>query len=125
MRARRPYLLAVDDPVVAALFGPRAQAGDVGTAGRFGKQLAPDVFARSELRKIAALLIFAGKRHHRRSTHAVADDERIAELAERAFLLLPNHALDRRGPAAAIFLRPVQAGPAGIRLFLLPGFCDL
>src|SRR5207244_13171310 len=41
------------------------------------------------------------------------------------FLLLPDHALDRACAAAAIFLRPVQAGPAGIGFLVLPGFCDL
>jgi hypothetical protein len=42
-----------------------------------------------------------------------------------ALFLLPDHALDRRRAAAAIFLRPVQAGPAGIGLLLLPGLADL
>ena len=42
--------------------------------------------------------------------------------SERAFLLLPDHPLDRAGAPTAIFLRPVQAGPAGIGLLLLPGF---
>jgi hypothetical protein len=45
MRARSPDLLAVDDPVVAVLFRARAQAGDVGSPGGLGEQLAPDLFA--------------------------------------------------------------------------------
>src|SRR5712675_2810104 len=71
------------------------------------------------------LLVFTGVGHHGRPAHAVADDEHRAELAERALFLLPDHALDRRRAAAAIFLRPVQAGPAGIGLLLLPGLGDL
>jgi hypothetical protein len=55
----------------------------------------------------------------------VADDEHAAELAERALFLLPDHALDRRRASAAIFLRPMQAGPTGIGLLLLPGLRDL
>src|SRR5581483_1075046 len=54
-----------------------------------------------------------------------ADDEDAGEIAERALLLLPDHALDRRSTTAAIFLRPVQAGPAGVGLLLLPGLCDV
>ena len=102
-----------------------AQAGDVGTAGGFGEQLAPDLLAGGERRQIFALLVFAAKRHHGRPAHAVADDEHRAELAEGAFLLLPDHPLDRRGATAAIFLRPVQAGPARIGLLLLPRLGDL
>ena len=125
VRARGPDLLAVDDPVVALLLGAGAQARDVGTAGGFGEQLTPDLFARGQRRQVLALLLLAGERHHGRPAHAVADDEHAGELAERALFLLPDHALDRRRSAAAIFLRPVQAGPAGIGLLLLPGFCDL
>src|SRR5206468_3941300 len=88
-------------------------------------QLTPDLFARGERRQIAALMLLARKGHHGRPAHAVADDEHARELAERALLLLPAHALDRRGAPAAIVLRPVQARPAGIGLFLLPGLCDL
>ena len=75
--------------------------------------------------RYSPLLLLAGERHHGRPAHAVADDEHAAELAERALFLLPDHALDRRRAAPAIFLRPVQAGPAGIGLLLLPGLCDL
>src|SRR5213596_2215339 len=53
----------------------------------------------------------------------MADDEHRAEFSEGALLLLPDHALDRACAAPAIILRPVQAGPAGFRLLLLPGFC--
>ena len=70
-----------------------------------------------------ALLLLAGERHHGRPAHAVTDDEHAAKLAERAFFLLPDHALDRRRATAAILLGPLQAGPAGIGLLLLPGFC--
>src|SRR5439155_21749486 len=90
-----------------------------------GEQLTPDLFTRGERRQILALLLLAGERHHGRPAHAVADDEHAAKLADRALFLLPDHALDRRRAAAAIFPGPVQAGPAGIGLLLLPGLCDL
>src|SRR3954452_2332358 len=125
MRARRPDFLAVDDPVVALLFGAGAQPGQIGAAGGFGKQLAPDVFAGCELRQIMLLMRLATPRHHRRAAHALADLEGLRQLAVDAFFLLPDHPLDRRRAAAAIFLGPVQAGPAGLRLLLLPGLADL
>ena len=106
------------------LLGAGAQARDVGAAGGLGEQLAPDLLAGGQRRQIFALLLLARKRHHGRPAHAVADDEHRAQLAEGALLLLPDHALDRRRAAAAIFLRPVQAGPAGIGFLLLPGLCD-
>src|SRR4029077_13394729 len=46
--------------------------------------------------------------------------ERAAEFEIDPLLLLPDHALDRRGAATAIFLRPVQAHPAALRLLPLP-----
>src|SRR5580704_5843499 len=107
MRARGPDLLAVDDPVTAFFFRAGAQARDVGAAGGLGKQLAPYLFAGGERRQIFALLGFAGKRHHGRPAHAVADDEHGTELAVRALLLLPDHPLDRGCATAAIVLRPV------------------
>src|SRR5260370_34986422 len=42
---------------------------------------------------------------------------------ERPPSLPPAHACARPPPAPAIFLRPMQAGPAGFGLLLLPGFC--
>src|SRR5262245_30796285 len=125
MRARGPALLAVDDPIVALLFRTRAQTSDVGAGGRLGEQLAPDLFACGELRQIAALGVLAAPGHHGRAAHALADLERLRQLAVDALFLLPDHALDRRRATSAIFLRPVQAGPAGIRLLLLPGLADL
>src|SRR5258707_10706396 len=97
----------------------------MGPAGRMGEKLAPDFLARGELRQIAPLVLLAGKGHHRRPAHALADLEGLRQLAVNALFLLPDHLLDRRGAAAAIFPRPMQAGPAAFGLLLLPGFSDL
>ena len=83
------------------------------------------MFAGSKLRQIVALVLLAAERHHGRAAHAFADLERLRQLAVDALFLLPDHLLDRGRAAAAIFLRPVQAGPAGIGLLLLPGLRDL
>src|SRR5262249_20766268 len=125
MRARGPDLLAVDDPVVALLLGAGAQARDVGTGGGFGEQLAPDFLTGSEFRQIAALGLLVAPGHHGRPAHALADLERLRQLSVDAFFLLPDHALDGGSPTAAIFLWPVQAGPAAVCLLLLPGLADL
>src|SRR5664279_765010 len=125
MRARSPDLLAIDDPVIALFLSAGAQARDIGTAGGFGEQLAPDLFAGGELRQIMAFVLLVAKGHHGRPAHALADLERLRQLAVDAFFLLPDHALDRGGAAAAIFLRPVQAGPTAFGFLLLPGLADI
>src|SRR5216110_150731 len=83
------------------------------------------MFAGSKLRQIMTLVLLAAERHHRRPAHALADLERLRQLAIDALFLLPDHLLDRGGAAAAIFLRPVQAGPAALGLLLLPAFADI
>src|SRR3954452_6033749 len=125
MCAGSPDFLAVDDPVVALLLRAGAQPGNVGTAGRLGKQLAPDLFARSEFWQIVPLVLFAAECHHGRAAHAFADLEGLRQLAIDALFLLPDHFFDRGSAAAAIFLRPVQAGPAAFGLLLLPGLADI
>src|SRR5436305_4461587 len=62
--------------------------------------------------------------HHRRPAHALANLKWLGQFAEDAFLLLPNHALDRRSATPAIFLWPVQAGPTALRLLILPRLSD-
>ncbi|MET4214094.1 hypothetical protein ABIB95_008949 [Bradyrhizobium sp. LA2.1] len=110
---------------MSPFFSARPQARDVGAGGRFGEQLAPDLLAGGELRQMAALGVLAAKSHHGWAAHAFADLERLRQLAVDALLLLPDHLLDRRGVAAAIFLRPVQAGPIALELLLLPGLADI
>src|SRR4029077_10256240 len=109
----------------ARLLRAGAQPCDVGAGGRFGKQLAPDLFTRGELWQIAPLGVLAAIGHHGRPAHALADLERLRQLAVDAFFLLPDHPLDGRGATAAIFLRPMQASPAAFGFLLLPGFSDL
>src|SRR5262249_39927363 len=96
-----------------------------GSARGLGEKLAPDFLARGDLRQITPLAGFAAIGHQRRPAHAFADLEGARELEIDALLLLPDYALDSRGAAAAIFPRPVQAGPAALGLLLLPGLGDL
>src|SRR5204862_2746079 len=77
--------------------------------------------AGGELRQPGALVLFAAERDHGRAAHTFADPERLAQPDIVALLLLPDHALDWGGAAAAIFLLPLQAGPAAFGFLLLPG----
>src|SRR5580693_882792 len=83
------------------------------------------MFAGGKLWQIMAFVRLAAVSHYGRPAHALADLERLGQLAVDAFFLLPDHPLDRGGAAPAIFLRPVQAGPAGVGLLLLPGLADI
>src|SRR5207248_839386 len=125
MGPRCPDFLAVDDPVIAVALGAGAQARDVGAAGRLGKQLAPDLLAGGDLRQVTSFVSFAAIGHHGRPAHAFADLERTGELGIDALLLLPDHAFHRTRAASAIFLWPVQANPAALRLLLLPRLGDI
>src|SRR5258706_16261432 len=42
-----------------------------------------------------------------------------------SFSMPPYRPLNRGAPPPAIFLRPVQAGPAGVGFLLLPGLADI
>src|SRR5207247_10282153 len=106
MRARRPDLLAVDDPVVAVALGAGAQSRDVGTTRRFREQLAPDLLTRCHRRQIFLLRLIGAERHQGRTTHALPDQERRAKLAVDALFLRPDHAFNWRRATAAILLRP-------------------
>src|SRR6202158_5244739 len=125
VRARSPDLLAVDDPVVAFLLRACAQARDIRSAGWFREQLAPDLFAGGEFWQIVAFVLLAAIGHHGRPAHALANLERLRQSAVYTFFLLPDHTLNRRGAAPAIFPLPVHTGPAGFGLLLLPGLADV
>src|SRR6201997_4698373 len=107
------------------LLRARAQARNIRATGGLGEQLAPDLLARRKLRQQPSLIGLGAIGHHGRSAHAFADLERLGQLAVDALPLWPDPPLTRRGAAAAIFRWPVQAGPARIRLLLLPAFCDI
>src|SRR5260221_1654602 len=97
----------------------------MGAAGWLRKQLAPDWFAGGEFWQIMAFVFLGAIGHHGRAAHALADLEWLRQFAVDAFFLLPDHALDRARAAAAIFLRPVQAGPAAFGFLFLPGLADI
>ena len=126
VRAGGPDLLAVDDPVVAVA----SRRGCAGPRRRSRRPARRTAGTRSPRRRRAS----AGRARLCSSlANAITVGPHMpwpilngcAQLDVDAFLLLPDHALDRRRAAAAIFLRPVQAGPAAVGLLLLPGLCRL
>ena len=120
MRAGGPDLLAVDDPVVAVALRLGADARDVGTGGRLGEELAPDLLAVKRRLHVALELVLGRVGHHRGNAHAQADVEEAQRYQEVRFLLLVDHLLDRRAALTAIFLRPGDARVAGGGLLGLP-----
>ena len=114
MRAGGPDLLAIDHPVIAILYRAGPQRAEIGPAGRFGEQLAPE-FLRLQRRRGKAVALF------RRApgadggqAHAKADGEDAGQRLVLGFLLIEDHLLDLRAALAAPFLRPGNAGKAVI-----------
>jgi hypothetical protein len=120
VRARRPDLLTVDQPVVAVPGGGHAQPRQVGAGGRLAEELAPDLLAARHLLEEALLLLVGAVGHQGRAEHAEADAVDVGRHAELALLLTPDDPLDRRAAAPAVLLGPRDAGPARIVLLGLP-----
>ena len=57
LRAARPDLLAVDDPLVAVAHRPGAEPGQVRPGPRLAEQLAPELLAGEHRRQVALLLL--------------------------------------------------------------------
>src|SRR5262249_55196366 len=125
VRAGRPDLLTVDEPVITVAHRARAQAGEIGAGARLAEQLAPDLFAAQHRPQIALLLLVRAVRHDRRPQHALADGKDARWRLVAAFFLVPDDTLNCGGAAAAVLFRPGDAGPAGIRLLCLPFLCTL
>ena len=114
VRAGVPDLLAVDDPVVAVLFGPRAQRREIRSAAGFAEQLAPD-FVRPHRRLDETLALFRrAPGADRRLREVDADAEDAGQDIVFRFFLVVDDVLDRRAAAAAPFDRPVDADEAGV-----------
>ena len=114
LREAGPHLLAVDDPLVAALLGARGQGRQVAAGAGFGEALAPGLTARQQ------------PRHHLRGEFGsrVVDHRRRQHLEHRvrpglvepaADDLLADDGPQDRGPAQpARRFRPPVAHPARV-----------
>ncbi len=107
-----PYLLPIDDVMVARVLRARRQAGEIGPGVGLRITLAPPDLTARDWGQVIELLFLRAIFQQRGPEHRDAEAvERIARLDPR-HLLAKHLRLRRRKPAAAIFGRPVGHGPA-------------
>ena len=70
VRARRPHLLTVHDPLVAVAHGPGREPGEVGAGARLAEELAPHLVAAQHRRQVALRLLVGAVGDDRRPGHA-------------------------------------------------------
>src|SRR5215472_10991756 len=84
MRQRGPYLLAVDDEVIAVKLGSRPQGREIRSGTRFGKSLAPDFFAGEDFAQMTPLLLLGSVREYGGAGQEQPDDvERMRRVRAR------------------------------------------
>ena len=111
VRGRGPDLLAVDDVMVAVASGRGLQRGEVRPGARLGEALAPPIVDIGGARQEAALLLVGAELDQHRADHRDVERRHFRRRRQLVFLE-KDHALDRRPAGAAIFLGPVEGGPA-------------
>ena len=110
---RGPDFLTVDHEPVAVLDGARLKAGQIRAGVRLGEALAPHLVRVQDRREIASLLLVGAPVNERRADQIQAHVSRQHRSARGGVLLVPDHALDQAGAAAAVFFRPRDADPTG------------
>jgi hypothetical protein len=108
LRAARPDLLTVDDPLVAIEHGPGRERRQVGSAARFAEQLTPLRLTGEDLRQVVVLLVLAPVQQNGRRTLSGADGVEHASVGRR--LRRREAVVDRR---LEIDRRVRSAVPAG------------
>jgi hypothetical protein len=99
-----------------------AQAPKVRPRVGLGKTLTPDDFALQDPRKMVLLLGLGPIRHNGGTRMIQRDEAQVMVGRVRASVfLVPDKLAGEREPEPPIFLRPGDAGPAGVMLKRLPG----
>src|SRR5271165_6059538 len=83
-----PYLLPIDDPLIAMKLGARHRAGHVGAAARFAEQLAPYVLAGQNTQQELLLLQISAVGENGRGSEGADSDLGDADRADALELLL-------------------------------------
>ncbi len=109
---RRPHLLAGDDPLVAVPHRARLQRGEVRAGLGLREPLAPDLLRGQDRRQVALALLLGAVRDHGRPAHREPEHVRGLRRARADDLLVEDRLLDQGRAAAAVLLRPRDAGPA-------------
>ena len=104
VRARRPHLLAVHDPLVAVTHGARRGRGEIGTRVRLAEELTHHEIAAVELRQVRGAYLRRRVREERRPDEADGDDQHreVGELVVRLELLIGPRVLERQSPPAVL-----------------------
>ena len=114
VRRRRPYLLAVDHPLVAALVGARHGAGQIRARARLAEQLTPGVLAGQDALQVLLLMEIGAVRQDGRGgqrADAGLGDANRADAGE----LFVDHRIERHRQVAAVPLPgPVRRTPARV-----------
>ena len=116
----RPDLLPGDDPFVAVLDGAGLQRGEVGARLGLREALAPDLVGVEDRLQVALLLLVGAVGDDHRAAHRQAEHVGRARRLQARGLADEDRLLDHRRAAAAVLLRPGDAGPTGLVQLVLP-----
>ncbi len=114
MRARGPYLLAIDPPAVGRFARGGAHRGEIGSRAGFGQADAGVKLAARDTRQIAFTLRLAAIAQDQRSGLPVGDPVRPDGRARREQFLDHDIAFERMPVAAAIARRQRHTDIAGL-----------
>ena len=134
LRARRPDLLPVDDPLVAVLDRRGGEAGEVGAGAGLAEELAPRLAAGDGVADVALLLLVGavhrdrGRREQRAEPHRRAQRPELVDGLLDADAVLTREALavpvggkcGERPPGAAEPVPPLADGEVGVPVLLEP-----
>ena len=95
--------------------------GEVGAGAGLGVALAPQLLDGHDLRQEALLLLLGAERDQRRAEQLLAEVVDAGGRVGAGVLLVEDHLLEQRQPAAAVLLGPADAGPAVLREVPVPG----
>ena len=119
LRAGRPDLLAVDDPLVAVALGPRLQTREVAARARLAEQLAGHDVAPPQRLQVSVLRVVGAVGQDRRRHHAEPDaEEALVRDVVLAFQRLPRAFIGLGELAAAVRGGPADPAEAGVELLL-------
>ena len=110
-----PDLAAVHQVVVAFVFRPGFQAGEVGTGSRLAVTLAPRNVATGDFRQMTQLLIFGAVFQQRRADHRYAHSTEWGTRVDALQFLEQHEKLVLLQTSPAIRHRPGRHGPALLR----------
>src|SRR6266404_204819 len=120
MRARRPYLLPVDDEVLASIDCAGSEAGEIAARVGLGIALAPQLVGAEYPRQVALLLLFGPPVDQGRTQQVQRARGRQYRGSGAEIFLVKDDLLHKAGAPPAIFLGPRDPDPAGSVHRLLP-----